>query len=592
MKQKLKYLTGWLNNPWIVVAVIVLLSAGLRVAFFLEMRSTPMTRHNNTRETEMRFVEDWSQKLADGNWSTKDGFHPYYSWHSLLAAKHHGETKPAEKYTRDEGRKTWNDWYGGPRYHHEPLYPYTLGILKALGGSQAWMFLLQSLAGILINVLVYLTTRRFFGDIAGIIGGLLAVSFGPFLFYESMLLPTTFMTLSFILALWLAARALEHKQWLAWLPAGAALGLAVMVNSTAILLLPAFVVLAAWQFQDIKQAGRLVGILVGGFLIPILPFIIRNLAVGTPIFQFSSTGAIDFINANAADCQAGTGPYLSIHLVPVLSKSGGAFFASVWETIGTHDGLLGWILLVARNALWSWTPVEVPGDVNFHYYAGFSTVLTYFQIGFGLVASLAVFGLVFALRKVRDNLLLYLFLACALVPLALFLNLSRDRTPLVALIIPFAAYGPVALVEAIRQKAWVWLTAAVIFKLVAAPAVVHAIPDDYRKVRAVDYAAGANAWLTRASEVQLTHDPAAAFAVVARALEAEPAEFREITPTSLPEPTRRNVSMARSFGRIYAAGAHFAEQAGDLSAANHFYGKAVLLETLLKAAPEHKPKDR
>ena len=161
-----------------------------------------------------------------------------------------------------------------------------------------------------------------------------------------------------------------------------------------------------------------------------------------------------------------------------------------------------------------------------------------------------------------------------------------------ALIIPFAAYGPVALVEAIRQKAWVWLTAAVIFKLVAAPAVVHAIPDDYRKVRAVDYAAGANAWLTRASEVQLTHDPAAAFAVVARALEAEPAEFREITPTSLPEPTRRNVSMARSFGRIYAAGAHFAEQAGDLSAANHFYGKAVLLETLLKAAPEHKPKDR
>ncbi|MGH2571870.1 MAG: tetratricopeptide repeat protein, partial [bacterium] len=78
-------------------------------------------------------------------------------------------------------------------YYQPPLYPMLLGAFYAVGGTGvAPPRVLQAILGAVTTVLVFVIGARIAGRRAGWIGALLFAGYGPVLFYEGDLLPTTF----------------------------------------------------------------------------------------------------------------------------------------------------------------------------------------------------------------------------------------------------------------------------------------------------------------------------------------------------------------------------------------------------------------
>jgi len=571
-----------LGNPVYVTLAVVVVSALFRVSHSVEMADTPLPLHHEWRETDMAFFDDWAESVAAGDWLTRDGLHPYHSWHELLAARHHARTNPDEPFDHVVGQQIWDDWYGANRFHQEPFYSYLYGLLKMMGGHSGWMFLLQSLLGIASNVLIFLIARRFFGHTAAILAGGLAVLYGPFLFYEMVLLRTTLITFTCLLSLWFSAKALEKENWKSFLVAGLSLGIAFLVKSTVLLFLLCLLVITLRHLRLSRKALPRVLSLLGGFLVPVLPAILRNIMVGVSPLEMSSVATITFINANAADFQAGTGFYLSIHAIPIMEHSEGSLWKAMLETIGTHDSLFGWAGQLFRKFLNFWVPNEIPNNINQHYYGKFSSILTYGQLGFAWVGLPAAAGLILAARKFKGNILLFACLACSLVSIVAFYNLSRFRTPLVALLIPFAGYAAVELIRLVRKKRFVWPGIALVMLLALGPSVMNARPEDHHNIRPVDYAVGTNLWLGMAREAQNAGNPGEALDMMTRALEAEPGVFRDMTPDSLPERSGRNLAIARSLGRTYLACGGLAAELGRRPVADFFYARTGLLDAFIQ----------
>ncbi len=85
------------------------------------------------------------------------------------------------------------DIWGSRAFMKWPLYAYLLGFLfKIFGHSATLVYSLQFILGAGNCVLTYLIARILFNQKAGLIAGLLCVLYGLFIFYDGLLIYTTF----------------------------------------------------------------------------------------------------------------------------------------------------------------------------------------------------------------------------------------------------------------------------------------------------------------------------------------------------------------------------------------------------------------
>jgi len=99
---------GWIGSAravlasrWWLAAVLVL-AAGLRLAYLLELRATPWF---DQLVVDPEYYDQWAQRIAAG------------------------------------------DWLGGPHaFYMDPLYPYLLGIVYRIGGHDLWLARLLNVA--------------------------------------------------------------------------------------------------------------------------------------------------------------------------------------------------------------------------------------------------------------------------------------------------------------------------------------------------------------------------------------------------------------------------------------------------------------
>ena len=74
-------------------------------------------------------------------------------------------------------------WMGSEPFEQGPLYAYSLGVVfRLIGPHDPVVLVLQMLAGSLTCALVYWCGRRLFDNSTGILAGLVAAAYGPFLF--------------------------------------------------------------------------------------------------------------------------------------------------------------------------------------------------------------------------------------------------------------------------------------------------------------------------------------------------------------------------------------------------------------------------
>ncbi|MCC6459162.1 MAG: glycosyltransferase family 39 protein [Saprospiraceae bacterium] len=451
-------LEQWLARyPLRVLVMLVVLWSILRVAVFVAVAHGPLYRMYEWKESDSYFFDAWARSLAGGDWLNSKPLHPYHGWHQQTADayfRQHPDKLNAIRAAQGDqvaplepGKLLWNEWYGGNTFHQEPLYAYVLALCYWLTGNGVYsMLVLQGLLGLASGGLLWRIARRHFGETVALLTGLLYLFCGIVLFQETLVLRSAWSVFFALLSVWTLDRALDQQSRLAFWQHGAALGLAGLLQSTFLLFVPLSLILYGWRKRrpdqhSIRNAGSMV-LAVSLILSPVL---LRNYLVGAPLFSMSSVGPITFVAANLYETKT------IAHWEPdvqrcgaILGQSGGIFSTAALATWQTHPSVGTWLALSWQKFLRIWDGTEWPNNENYYFYRAMAPALRFAFADFYWIAWAAVAGVLFSIFSRRKCPALWSAIALQIGILVGFYVLGRLRTPLVVLLLPFAAF---ALVE-------------------------------------------------------------------------------------------------------------------------------------------------
>ncbi|MGD8450817.1 MAG: glycosyltransferase family 39 protein [Phycisphaerae bacterium] len=466
--------------------MIVLLSLAVRAVYFVQLNEGPCVWLHRWAVSDMNFFDTWARTIAAGDWLTGRALHPYHDWHATIAQSHFGTSDM----TAEQGRALWDHWYGGKRFHQEPLYAYFIAaIYWLIGPDPRCVFVVQTILGILNNVLIYTLARRWFGDVAGWIAGLAAVFCGPLLFYELVLLRPTMTVFFALVSALLVDRASRSSHWAWWLLTGSTLGLALLLRATFVLFAGGVVgVLIVGHARRPAALCRCLLPLLGGVALGIAPAVARNVAVGVSPFAFNSVGAVTFVMANTVDYPPMAGGFVSWEHTPrIMADSDGHFLPTVWTTLATHPNVWSYVRLLGGKLAAALHWYERPNNVNFYYFRWHAPVLRWAAVSFTLVAPLGLAGALLALRRLRTTWPLHLMALTLLLALLILYVISRFRAPLLAVLLPFAGFAVVELVRWVRLRRFLPAAGTIVAVALLALWIARPTPDGQTPIRPVDY---------------------------------------------------------------------------------------------------------
>ena len=423
------------------LALILGVAILLRALVLLEVWDSPVLYLHHWTETDNAFYDLWARQIVAGDLLSVHDVRPYHSWHGHVARAAYEASGGPEPMSEAVGRRIWDEWLGPRTFYQDPLYSYFLALLyRTLGHQVRLVFLAQAMLGLLSITLLWAVARRLGGETVALVAGLVGALYGPLVLYEDVLLRVVLINVTGIATLWLAMRAFRRPSAPRFALVGLAGALGVLATSGAwpfVLLVAAFTPIALRQSP--RQALRAVGALSVGLLLGLTPVVARNLAVGVAPFSLASSGAITFVNHNAADYQPTSGTAMSAYAAEVMRRSGGRMLPAIAETLHTHPSLGSWLALLGRKFLAVWHWYEIPNNESYDYFLLHAPALRAVGLGFGLVAPLALVGLLLGFRRSWEYALTVAYLGCGLMSLVVLYTVGRLRMPMAFALIPFAA---------------------------------------------------------------------------------------------------------------------------------------------------------
>jgi len=426
------------NTATFVLLGIVLVGLLVRLIHFQALTTTAIpARPLVTTLTDDHAFLVWGQAILAGDWLGRDTLHPFFPWMADIA--------PID---------TWYQWWGGKAiFHQAPLYPYLLALLLALTqGALAQVLLVQLVIGSLQPTFMYFLARRIWDEPAGLAAAAITALYGPFVFYEGLLLRDWLAPLLEPLALIAILRAKEYASPQRWLLAGASVGLALLARETVLFLLVALLCWVVATYWGKGATGmRAVTWLTIGLLLSLSPLFIRNAVTGAPIFSFSNRAAEGFIEGWAADGFP-VGLYHPASMKNVLLLSDGHLLSVMQTTLATYHGdwgqLLQHLFVKVRGLI---DPFEYPNNMSFYYGVEVSPILR-FLLTYGVVFPLGIAGALVGWNRSREPMMALLYGAGAVVGLMSTVILSRYRLDLATSLILFAGACTAYLVHAAHNK--------------------------------------------------------------------------------------------------------------------------------------------
>lgn len=357
----------------------------------------------------------------------------------------------------------------GP-FLYNPLYPWLLkGLYALLGSAPSSAALVQAGLGAVGAELAYLAGRRWLPGFApGLCCGLLAALYGPFLFYENLLLgaaPAVFLVWLLLLAL--PRPGSDASPW-RFAPPGAALALAALLRPTLLLAAPALALFAfvRTRGRPARQRGAAVLFFSLALLLPLLPTLTRNAAHGS-LNPVALHGGVNFYIGNR---QGAGGSYERPFPGPhglwgqrraARDEAGRRAGADLdwaeadrfWYRAGLREVLDApgsWAALTARKVLLLLNDAELPLNYNYAFQRERSPFFSWPWPGFGMLTALAAAGGVLLRLDRRLPAAPLLFLAFGGGATVLFFVTAQYRLPLVPPLILLAGFG---LAEGVRALA-------------------------------------------------------------------------------------------------------------------------------------------
>ncbi len=442
--------------------------------------------------SDMEAFHQWAMSVIAGDWLGQPGFHPFHPWQSAIASE-----------------ATWTAWYG-PVFHQEPFYPYLIALLYGIfGPGHGIVLAFQAILGAIGCAAIYLGARRAAGERAAIAAGCLAAIYGPFLFYESLLLRDTILIGVHALLIWTLLEALHHRAdprdsggragW--WLATGLLGGISFITKAS---IAPFLAVCGAFALRGPRRLHHGVSF-AAGFLAVLLPLIARNAAVGAPAMKITTRGAIEFINGNNP-WHPGTGWFdgddarVSAYARNVMTRTEGRLFPAVGRVISDWSDRPGaFLALQARKAGYFFAPFEMPNNASYAYFRTRVALLRLLP-GFLWIAPFALLGLIVALirRDLRERTLpVLLFLLLGIVLTLAFYVIARFRAPLMPAVLVFAGLGLSEALRILSSGSGRERLAAAALIGIASILLIRADHPDRALVRPQDYLIAIDDWRQR-----------------------------------------------------------------------------------------------
>ena len=373
-------------------------------------------------------------------------------------------------------------WMGNELFEQSPLYAYFLALIfKLFGPGLLAPRLIQIAIGAGTCVLIYRTGRLLFSPGAGLAAGLGAAVYGPFLFYDGMLMKE-FLAVFFVTAMLYQLCAASGSQRGMLATSGICLGLSALVRDNLILLVPAvclWLLVDPWVSPLVRRGpareglGRSMAFLFGVALV-VVPVMARNYHVSGEFVLLTAGGGEAFYIGNnpQADGRYSPPPFVRASSVVEhedfraeaarrLSRPAGSISrkeaSDYWlrqglDWIAGHPG--EYLVLLGRKLLIFWNHYELPDNHSYDQHRRILTILTLPLLTFGLLAPLAVLGVTLSFSRWRDVLVLCFVGGGYLASVMLFFNFGRYRMPIVPVLLLFAGYGLVELTRILLERRW------------------------------------------------------------------------------------------------------------------------------------------
>jgi len=370
------------------------------------------------------------------------------------------------------------NWIGDGAFFRGPLYPYLLaGILKATGGRLLAARLVQANLAALTSVAVLFVARRVVDRRWAVAAAALAAVHPIFIYFSHELLIVSVATLLNVLFVLAILRADEVPTWTRWMGAGAVGGLAALARANVLVFLPCVI---AWVWMGAAEGaptatGRTtavggatrsrtsllrVSLLLLGTAIVIAPVTLRNSVLSGDFVPIASQGGVNFYIGNNKDADGisaavpelgETWSYAECVRIAEIEE-GRTLTPSEVSRFWYRRGM-GFIRrepgaaarLFVKKLVLFWDRHELANTKDIGFFGAASPVFRALRwLGFGLIAPLALAGIVFGRR--RGAVLLMCFVLSYMVGLGIFFVNARYRLPAVPFVIVLGVLG----------ASWLW----------------------------------------------------------------------------------------------------------------------------------------
>lgn len=349
-----------------------------------------------------------------------------------------------------------------------PFFPFLLGgVYTVFGPSMFAAKLFFAFVGAMSCTLVWAIGRRLFTPEVGFVAGCILVVYGPFVFFNTQLLPAGLAAFLDLLAIYLLLNAYQKPQWLRWLFFGVCAGLAIITVPNAIVIL--IIGIGLLVSRTIQRRRWRIQLAHGVFAIlgsaaAICPVTVHNYVATGEFIPISVNGGINFFIGNNPDFDQ----TVAVRPGPKWERLTRLALADRQRTQAQQDryfygrgfhylledpaGFVGGLVHKTGQFLNS---REVPRNVDVYVHRSYSHLLSAltwrvgpFAFPFGLLFPLAAVGLlaIWGPSRLVDgsraaHLALLAFVVTYAVTVVLFFVTARYRLPVIPAMCLFAAAG-------------------------------------------------------------------------------------------------------------------------------------------------------
>ena len=366
------------------------------------------------------------------------------------------------------------DWLGSEVFYQAPLYPYLLGVVYAVLGSDVTVVrVCQTVLGAGSAVLLAAAGGRFFSPRVGIAAGVVLALYAPAIFVDATLQKSVVDVFLLTGLLWLVSRTLDGAPAARrWLGIGALLGALCLTREHALLLVAALGVWLRLDRRERRDWLRQAALVAAGVAIVLAPVALRNGVVGGEWHLTTSQFGPNFYIGNNAEADGAYRPLrygrgdaaferddaTALAEAAVGRDLTPAAVSRYWVGRALDDVVAApgrWLRLLVRKTALTFNAVEVIDTESQYAHAEHSLPLaaTGWLTHFGVLVPLAAVGIAVTWPQRRRLLPLYLMLGLYAASVIAFYVFARYRYPLAPFLVLFAAAGGDHLVGVARRTA-------------------------------------------------------------------------------------------------------------------------------------------